>query len=102
MNNSQHATEDNNLFADTMNILLQRLIQLIGLEKIKSAAINNEPMPSLMSTNSVKKTRGFRDGKFSTADLEALLSLEDNFDKLQREEKLIYASASFIFFHIIK
>jgi hypothetical protein len=40
-------------------------------------------MPSLLGD---PRTRGFQDGKFQAATLEALLSLEDNFDSLTSEE----------------
>jgi len=59
------------------------------MEKIRSAAMNNEPLPSWSAND--PRTRGFRDGKFTTADLEALISLEDNFDKLEPKEKEAYS-----------
>jgi hypothetical protein len=63
--------------------LLVHLIAHIGLEKIKQTVQENKPMPSLLGD---PRKKGFQDGKFETATLEALLSLEDNFDKLTSEE----------------
>jgi hypothetical protein len=40
-------------------------------------------MPSLLGD---PRTKGFQDGKFEAANLETLLSLEDNFDKLTSAE----------------
>jgi hypothetical protein len=73
--------------------LHQRLIHSIGMDKIRSAAMNNEPMQSWSAD---PRTRGFRDGKFSTVDLEALISLDDNFDKFDAKEKQCYSSASLL------
>jgi hypothetical protein len=89
LNKTQLPTESNGLFTKGLNILLQRLVQFIGMQKIRSAAMNNEPMPSWSAND--PRTRGFRDGKFSTPDLEALISLEDNFSELEPVEKESYA-----------
>jgi hypothetical protein len=63
-----------------------RLIEVIGLDTIKKTVLlENKPMESL---NGDSRTRGFQDGKFQTATLEALLSLEDNLDKSSSEELL--------------
>jgi hypothetical protein len=72
--------------------VMQRLIQSIGIEEIQRAAINNEPMLSWSAKD--PRTRGFRHGKFATVDLEALISLEDNFDKLNDIEKACYAKVN--------
>jgi hypothetical protein len=65
--------------------LMMRLIGVIGLETIKTTAQENKPMKSLLGD---KRTKGFVDGKFEAVTLESLLSLEDNFDKFIKEEKL--------------
>jgi hypothetical protein len=76
-------------FDNSANCVLQRLVQSIGIEEIQRAVMNNEPMLSWSAND--PRTRGFRDGKFATADLESLISLEDNFDKLNDLEKECYA-----------
>jgi len=76
-------------FDNSASCVLHRLIYSIGIEEIQRAATNNETMLSWSAKD--PRTRGFRDGKFSTADLEALISLEDNFDKLNDLEKECYA-----------
>jgi hypothetical protein len=63
--------------------VLLHLITYIGLDYIKKTVQENKPMPSLLGD---PRTKGFQDGKFGTATLEALLSLEDNFGKLTSEE----------------
>jgi hypothetical protein len=64
--------------------MLIRLISRIGLDNIKKTVLaDNKPMPSLLGD---PRKRGFQDGKFEAVTLEALLSLEDNFDKLNGEE----------------
>jgi hypothetical protein len=60
-----------------------RLIARIGLDNIKQIVLENKPLPSLMGD---PRTKGFQDGKFEAANLETLLSLEDNFDKLTSAE----------------
>jgi hypothetical protein len=60
-----------------------RLITCIGLDEIKKTALENKPMKSLLGD---PKTKGFQDGKFQAATLEALLSLEDNFNKWSSED----------------
>jgi hypothetical protein len=62
---------------------LIHLIAYIGLKNIKKTVLENKPMLSLMGD---PRTKGFQDGIFETATLEAILSLEDNFDKLTSEE----------------
>lgn len=79
-------------FSETAVCLQQRLIQFIDLDIIRSAAKKNEPMPSWRAND--PRIRGFRDGKFATVDLEALISLEDNFNKLDSSEKKCFSSAS--------
>jgi hypothetical protein len=66
-----------------MESLITRLISRIGLDNIKKTVLENKPMPSLLGD---PRTRGFQDGKFEAANLEAILSLEDNFGKLDRKE----------------
>jgi len=85
-------------FDNAANCLLQRLIQSIGIEEIRSAAMNNQPMPSWSAND--PRTKGFRDGKFSTADLEAVISLEDNFDKLEDFVKFGYCKACLFIFKL--
>jgi hypothetical protein len=63
--------------------MLLRLITSIGLDNIKKTVFENRPMPSLLGN---PRTKGFQDGKFEAATLEALLSLEDNFGKLSSED----------------
>jgi len=63
--------------------MLLRLITSIGLDNIKKMVFENRPMPSLLGN---PRTKGFQDGKFEAATLEALLSLEDNFGKLSSED----------------
>jgi hypothetical protein len=75
--------------SDLFNCILQRLIQFIGVQKIRDAVKNNEPMHSWSAND--PRTRGFRDGKLSTVDLEAFLSLEDNFDKIDAKKMDSYA-----------
>jgi hypothetical protein len=67
------------------------LIFLVGIENIKKIAVENKPMTSLAGD---PKTKGFLDGKFQAANLEALLSLEDNFDKLSSEFLEMYSFVS--------
>jgi len=66
-----------------MSSMRLRLISRIGLDNIRQTAKENKPMPSLLGD---PRTKGFQNGKFQAATLEALLSLEDNFDKLTSEE----------------
>jgi hypothetical protein len=68
-----------------------RLIACIGLENIKKTALENKPMKALSNK---LRTRGFQDGKFEIANLEALLSLEDNFNKLSRENLYFFNNVS--------
>jgi hypothetical protein len=63
--------------------LIMRLIDFIGLETIKTTALENKPMKSLLGD---KRTKGFVDGKFEAVTLESLLSFEDNFDKLIKKD----------------
>lgn len=78
-------------FNSAANCVLQRLIQAISVQNIMSAAIKNEPMLSWSAND--PRTRGFRDGKFATVDLEALISLEDNFDRLDATELSCFCKA---------
>lgn len=80
-------------YSNLFNCILQRMIQFIGVQKIKDAVNNNEPMQSWSAND--PRTRGFRDGKFATMDLEALLSLEDNFDKIDAHKMNGYAGVKF-------
>jgi hypothetical protein len=56
-----------------------RLVNVIGLDVIKKAVLENKPMESLFAKDA--RTRGFHDGKFQEVTLEALLSLDDKFDE---------------------
>jgi hypothetical protein len=67
------------------HLLLNRLVAFIGLDSIKKIALENKTMGSLTGD---PRTKGFQDGKFQSATLEALLSLEDNFDQLDRSDIL--------------
>jgi hypothetical protein len=78
-------------FSGGLNILLRRLVHFIGIDQIRSAALKNEPMLSWSDND--PRTRGFRDGKFSTVDLEALISLEGNLEKLSDAEVETFAKA---------
>jgi len=66
----------------TVNSMLVRLISCIGLDNIKKTVLENKSLLSFADP----RTKGFQDGKLQTGSLEALLSLEDNFDKLTKEE----------------
>jgi len=66
--------------------MMTRLIAFIGLETIKKIALENKPLKSLLGD---QRTKGFFEGKFEAASLEAVLSLEDNFDRLSSEEKVL-------------
>lgn len=79
--------------SNMFNGILQRLIQLIGIQTIRDAVKSNKPMESWSADD--PRTRGFRDGKFLALDLEALLSLEDNFDKLGAKKMNGYAAVIF-------
>jgi hypothetical protein len=72
--------------------ILLRLISRIGLDNIKKNVLENKSMPSLVGD---PRTKGFQDGKFGAITLEALLSLEDNFGKMTREELTAYSNVSF-------
>jgi hypothetical protein len=64
--------------------LVFEVIAFVGMENIKKTALENKPM----SGEGDPKTKGFLDGKFQVANLEALLSLEDNFENLDRDGSL--------------
>jgi hypothetical protein len=66
----------------TIKSMMVRLISRIGLDNIKKTVLENKPLQSFADP----RTKGFQDGKLQTGSLEALLSLEDNFDKLTKEE----------------
>jgi hypothetical protein len=66
--------------------MMTRLIAFIGLETIKKIALENKPLKSLLGD---QRTKGYFEGKFEAASLEAVLSLEDNFDRLSSEEKML-------------
>jgi hypothetical protein len=72
--------------------MLVRMISRIGLDNIKKAAQENKPLKSFADP----RTKGFQDGKFEAINLEALLSLEDNFSKLTygEERSACYVSIS--------
>jgi len=65
-----------------MSRINQKLYTYFGVEYLKRAAQHNEPM----AVSSNPRTRGFSNGKFNNATLEAFMSLEDNMDKLNEEE----------------
>jgi hypothetical protein len=66
-----------------LQTLTARLINVIGLDCIKKTVLlENKPMKSFEDP----RTKGFQDGKFQAVNLEALLSLEDNFDKLNSDD----------------
>jgi hypothetical protein len=71
-----------------------RLIARIGLDNIRQIVLQNKPMPSLLGD---PRTKGFQDGKFEAASLEALLSLEDNFEKLTSTETNLACNVSLTF-----
>jgi hypothetical protein len=75
--------------------MMYRLIACIGLENIKQTALENKHMKSLGGS---LRTRGFQGGKFQTANLEALLSLEDNFGKLSKDDLTKFANVCTTFF----
>jgi hypothetical protein len=68
-----------------------RLMCCIGLENIKQTALENKPLKSFMGN---PRTKGFQDGILQTANLEALLSLEDNFDKLDKDDLNYFGGVS--------
>jgi hypothetical protein len=82
-------SEDSPILA--MQSILLRLIYCIGLDNIRQIVLENKSMPSLLGD---PRKKGFQDGKFETATLEALLSLEDNFGKLTKEELNLQCSVS--------
>jgi hypothetical protein len=71
--------------------VLIHVIGRIGLDNIRKTALENKPMPSLLGD---PRTKGFQNGKFKEANLEALLSLEDSFDTLCADEKLFASQVS--------
>jgi hypothetical protein len=81
---------------DSIQSTVVRLISRIGLNNIKKTVLENKHMPSLLGD---PRTKGFQDGKFETATLEALLSLEDNFGKLTREELFTLCCVSSFLMH---
>jgi len=64
--------------------VLIHLIGRIGLDKIRKTALENKPMKSLLGG---PRTKGFQNGKFEVANLEAWLSLEDLFNSLHKVVK---------------
>jgi hypothetical protein len=74
--------------------MLIRLISRIGLDNIKKAALENKPLKSFADP----RTKGFQEGKFEAINLEALLSLEDNFSKLTYGEE---CSACYVSIHLV-
>jgi len=72
----------NDCEALSVTSVLVRLVSRIGLENIKKTVRDNKPFESFADP----RTKGFQDGKFEAINLEALLSLEDNFDKFTSEE----------------
>lgn len=65
--------------------ILLRLITFINIEIIVKTALQNRPMPVLKD----KTTKVFHLNEIT---LEALLSLEDNFDKMSNEEKKMHCT----------
>jgi hypothetical protein len=74
----------------TQSFLL-RLVARIGLDNIKKIVLENKSMPSLLGD---PRKKGFQNGKFEAATLEALLSLEDNFGKMSDVEVNTYSKVS--------
>jgi hypothetical protein len=72
--------------------MLVRLIARIGLDNIKKTVLENKPLKSVDLS-----TQGFQDGKFEAATLDALLLLEDNFEKLKSEEVSAACQVSSLF-----
>lgn len=68
--------------------LVSHLISFIGIEQIKRIAMENKPL----SEDPI--TKGFEDGKFQEATLEALLSLDDNFTNQTKETLTALANVS--------
>jgi hypothetical protein len=56
--------------------VLIHMIARIGEDNIRKIALENKPMLSYMGD---PRTKGFHNGKFQEANLEALLSLDDKF-----------------------
>jgi hypothetical protein len=71
--------------------VLIHLIGRIGLENIKQTALQNPSMPFLLGD---PRTKGFHNGKFQEATLEAFLSLGDMFDSLPGVVKFFSSSVS--------
>jgi len=65
-------------FGNSMCCLVHSLTCYFGFEILKNAVLKNEPMKSF----SDPRTKGFMDGEFNAPTLEAVLSLEDNVEKL--------------------
>jgi hypothetical protein len=72
--------------------LTARLFCHMGTENLRNAVLNNEPMDSFVDA----RTKGFKDGKFDSFSLEAVLSLEDNIHKISDQEKNEFAQVSSI------
>lgn len=78
--------------------LVSHLISFVGFDNIKKIALENKPMTSLSGD---PKTKGFQDGKFHKATIEALLSLDDNFENQSRESLKNFSNVSIIFVALI-
>jgi len=72
--------------AYTVQMGVVHLIKVIGLDNIKKTVLLGDK--SMESLGGDPRTKGFQDGKFEAVTLEALLSLEDNLDKLSSAELL--------------
>jgi len=81
-------------FTNAADCVLDRLICFFGMENLKKAARENEPMKSF----SDPRTKGFKDGKFDAPTLEAFLSLEDNVEKLTDLDKNNFCMVILLYF----
>ncbi|XP_059471210.1 SET and MYND domain-containing protein 4-like isoform X2 [Neocloeon triangulifer] len=72
------------------NCNLQKLIGFLGLENIRNAVKEDKALVSF----SDKRTEGFVDGKLETLNLESILSMKDNLDKIDSQEKRSFATAA--------
>jgi len=70
-------SDDLMAFGIEMCCLENHLICHFGVDNLKNALLQNEPMESFTDP----RTKGFEDGEFNAPTLEAVLSLEDNIDK---------------------
>jgi hypothetical protein len=93
---SADAESEDHAFAEFASVsLINHLINFVGIQNIRRAALEKKPMSSLTED---PRTKGFEDGKFEAASLEALLSLEDNFKKTCIVDLEVFVFVSILYF----